>query len=154
MLQMWHVLSETIPQWNSKNVLISECPVRMRSWVISLKSTASLLCIWKFWDAHELYHKGEAVQKLRPVWTLSLERWCTQEWWCLHILSLLGTLLPVLYNSIMHRSSYTGQQGELTELKGDRLKIRSPPDQKSQKCLRAFAQLMAPVLFLKEPGEL
>lgn len=74
MLQMWHMLSGTIPQWNSKNVLISECPVRMRSWIISLKSTASLLCVWKFWDAHELYHKGEAVQKLRPVWTLSLER--------------------------------------------------------------------------------
>ena len=63
-------------------------------------------------------------------------------------------LLPILYNSIMSHSSYIGQQGELTELKGDHLKIRSPPDQKPQKCLRAFAQLMAPVLFLKEPGEL
>lgn len=63
-------------------------------------------------------------------------------------------LLPILYNSVMSHSSYIGQQGELTELKGDHLKIRSPPDQKSPGCLRAFAQLMAPVLFLQEPGEL
>lgn len=147
----WHMLSGTIPQWNSKNVLISGSPVRMRSWVISLKSTTSLVCVWKFWDVHELYHKGAAVQELRPVWTRSLERHTNDD---AFTCSAYLALPPILYSSVMSHSSYTGQQGELTELKGDHLKIRSPPEQKSPGCLRAFAQVMAPVLFLKEPGEL
>ena len=67
---------------------------------------------------------------------------------CLAFFSLSSTILSCTAQVIL------ADKGELTELKGIYLKIRSPPDQKSQKCLRAFAQLMAPVLFLKEPGEL
>lgn len=90
----------------------------------------------------------EGVQKLRQVWDWSLERYTL--WWQLPYpqltwyFSLPSTVLtcPIQVTLVFK------------EIKGDHLKFRQPLDQKSQKCLRAFAPFMAPVLFLKELEEL